>query len=326
MQGFVDETIIEVESGKGGNGAVSFRREKYVPKGGPDGGDGGRGGDVIFVVKKNLKTLYHLKAKRVFKAQNGQPGRGARMHGADGASVEIEVPPGTLLKHADSGELIQDLSGNVERWVFLRGGKGGKGNWHFRTATRQTPRFAQPGLPGESATLRVELNIIADIGLVGFPNAGKSTLLSLFTNAHPKIASYPFTTKIPNLGVMYAGDRDIILADIPGIIEGASLGAGLGIQFLKHIARTKGLAFIIDLGDPDYLTSFEILRKELSSYSEELANRKRILVGSKLDLDEAPQHLDELKKRYPRECIYGISAFSRSGLQELEAAFRTMVS
>ncbi len=326
MNGFVDETAIEVISGDGGPGAVSFRREKYVPKGGPDGGDGGRGGDVIFVVKENLKTLSHLRAHHVYRAENGTPGKGRKKHGRDGDDVEIEVPPGTLLKDHDSGEILKDFEEPGERWTFLEGGKGGLGNANFATSRKQAPRYAQPGLPGKAAKLLVEMRLIADIGFVGFPNAGKSTLLTTLTNAHPKVADYPFTTKIPNLGVMHAGYRDIILADIPGIIEGASEGAGLGFKFLKHISRSFGLAFLIDCSREDYGDTFSILLSELERYAEPLVSKNRIIVGTKLDLDGAEENFRELTRRYPKEKAAGISAFSRVGIEELTRRFAAMVS
>ncbi len=216
MNGFVDETTIVVSSGSGGDGAVSFRREKYVPRGGPDGGDGGKGGNVVFTVRSNLKTLSHLKLKRVFKAENGKRGAGQRMYGKDGEDVEIPVPPGTILRDKESGELLADLTGADERFVLLRGGRGGKGNSHYATSINQAPRYAQKGVEGESREVKVELHLIADVGFVGLPNAGKSTLLSLLTNAHPLIADYPFTTKVPNLGLLRLAERDLILADIPG--------------------------------------------------------------------------------------------------------------
>ncbi|MEW5814239.1 MAG: GTPase ObgE [Spirochaetota bacterium] len=324
MQGFVDETFIEVSSGNGGPGAVSFRREKYVPKGGPDGGDGGRGGDVIFITRNNLKTLSHLRIKHFFRAENGKSGMGRKKHGRDGRSVEIALPPGTVIREAESGDVLKDMVNSSEAWVYLRGGKGGLGNSHFATATRQTPRFAQPGIPGVTKKLKLEINIIADIGFVGFPNAGKSTLLSVLTNAHPKIASYAFTTKIPNLGMMKGKDRDIILADIPGIIEGASQGAGLGYKFLKHIYRTKGLAYLIDLGSPDYLAAFNILKKELDAYAPELNKKQRIILGTKLDLLGAREHLEELKKFLPGEKVLGISSFTREGMAVLQEEFEKL--
>jgi GTP-binding protein len=315
MLGFADETYIDVSSGNGGPGCVSFRREKYVPRGGPDGGDGGRGGDVIFVVKNNLKTLLHLKQKRNFNAKNGQPGMGRRKHGSDGDHAVIAVPPGTLIKDAETDEILQDLT-DQEEWVFLRGGLGGKGNYHFSTSTNQAPRYAQPGLPGQERRLHIELNLIADVGFVGFPNAGKSSLLSALTNAHPKIGDYPFTTKIPNLGVLEFHGHDIVLADIPGIIEGASHGAGLGIKFLKHIYRTKVLVFMVDLSDENYLAAFDLLKKELEQYAPELLERPRLLVGTKLDLYEAEQALEKLSQAFPRETVCGISTFTRKGLDE----------
>lgn len=315
MLGFADETYIDVSSGNGGAGCVSFRREKYVPRGGPDGGDGGRGGDVIFIVRNNLKTLLHLKQKRVFHAQNGLPGQGKRKHGKDGDSVVIAVPPGTLIKDPDTGEVLKDLTGE-EEWIFLRGGLGGKGNWHFSTSTKQAPRYAQPGIPGKEMRLHVELNLIADVGFVGFPNAGKSSLLAALTNAHPKIGDYPFTTKIPNLGVLEYHGKDIVLADIPGIIEGASHGAGLGIKFLKHIYRTKVLVFMVDLSDPGFLQAFDLLKDELMEYAPDLLDRPRLLVGTKLDLYEADLALAQLKHAFPKEKVCGISTFSRKGLTE----------
>lgn len=305
---------------------MSFRREKSVPFGGPDGGDGGRGGDVVFVVKENAKTLSNLKMRRVFKAQNGQPGMGAKCHGKDGASVIIQVPPGTVIRDRDTMNILKDFSTTEETsWVFLRGGRGGQGNWHFRTAKNQAPRYAQPGIPGEHTYLRLELNIIADIGFVGFPNAGKSTLLSLLTNAQPKIANYAFTTIIPNLGVCYYKGKDIVLADIPGIIEGASEGAGLGFQFLKHVTRTRGLLFLVDLSDDDYLEKFPILLRELEEFSPELAGKTRILLGSKTDLDESGEKLAELRRTFPDETIYGISILGDQEIESLKKILLDMV-
>jgi len=317
--GFADESYINVSSGKGGDGCVSFRREKYVPKGGPDGGHGGKGGDVVFLVAPNLKTLSHLKLKRVFKAEKGEQGKGARKNGRDGRDVEIPVPPGTILKDAQTGSIIKDLTG-LERWVFLKGGRGGKGNSHFATAVRQTPRFAQPGEPGVELRICVELNLIADVGLVGFPNAGKSTLLSVLTNARPKIADYPFTTKTPNLGVMTYGDKELILADIPGILEGASRGAGMGIKFLKHISRTSLLLFCIDLSQENIEETFAILSKELQQFLPELMDKPRIILGTKLDLPEAEERFNTLKERFPKENVLTISAVTSRGILELKQA------
>ena len=286
MIGFADETYIDVSSGKGGDGCVSFRREKYVPKGGPDGGNGGKGGDVVFVVRSNLKTLAHLKIQRVFKAEKGEQGKGEKRNGRNGRDVEIHVPPGTLVKDPQTGAVIKDLT-DCTSWVFLKGGRGGRGNTHFATSVRQVPRFAQPGEPGEERRIHLELNIIADLGLVGFPNAGKSTLLSVLTNAKPKIADYPFTTKIPHLGVMEYAGVEMVMADIPGIIEGASGGAGMGIKFLKHIARTKALIFCIDLSQEKPEQNFHILKEELFSFLPALLDKPRIILGTKMDIIES---------------------------------------
>ncbi|MCE5257182.1 MAG: GTPase ObgE [Spirochaetaceae bacterium] len=332
---FADEATIIVSSGKGGDGCIAFRREKYVPKGGPAGGDGGKGGDVIFVVKRNLRTLSYLRFKQTFKAQSGEPGMGRNMHGSDGADIIISVPPGTIIRDADSGELLMDFgrksggSGSQregESWVFLKGGKGGLGNTHFKNSVNQAPRYASPGRPAIERRLKVELQLIADIGFVGFPNAGKSSLLDAFTNAHPKIAAYPFTTKIPNLGVMTTHERDIILADIPGIIEGAHEGAGLGIRFLRHIARTAILAYVIDISEPEWEREFSILRAELADYSAELAEKPHVIVATKTDLPEVRERLGAFRALLPSEKIYPVSVFTREGLDELMEAFFGLVT
>ncbi len=311
-----------MRSGHGGAGAVSFRREKYVPKGGPDGGDGGRGGDVVFSVKENVKTLSHLKMQQRFFAQNGRPGAGRQRDGAAGIDALVEVPPGTVVFDADSDEQLLDLTETGERAVLLHGGRGGKGNTHFKSSRHQTPRFAQPGEEGVEKRLRVELRIIADIGFVGLPNAGKSTLLKVLTAANPKIGNYPFTTVIPNLGVMHHHERDIVLADIPGIIAGAHTGAGLGVQFLKHIARTRALVFLIDASDDDLEDSYNTLRSELLSYSRQLAVKPQILVISKGDLISAGQADGEKVQSFFESCSIAetivISAATRSGLDRLK--------
>ena len=320
MTGFVDETEIVVSSGKGGNGSVSFRREKYVPKGGPDGGDGGNGGSVVFKVKENLKTLARLKSTRVYRAGNGRNGEGRRKHGRNGEDVIIPVPPGTVLREKESGKVIKDLGLDGE-WTFIEGGHGGKGNWHYRSSVRQAPRYAQEGEPGQERELLVEMNIIADIGFVGFPNAGKSSLLAALTNAHPKIADYPFTTKIPNLGVVDLGFTDCILADIPGIIEGASHGAGLGFRFLKHISRTKGLAFIIDIEDEDPATTYRTLQDELKQYNEDLTEKPHIVVASKADLDETGEKFESFRTRLGAEGLVSVSSYTSFGLDALKQEF-----
>ena len=321
MSFFVDEVVIEVHSGAGGPGASTFRREKYVPFGGPDGGDGGRGGDVIFLVKSNLKTLSHLKQKRMYRAENGEAGKSRKKHGKDGKDVVIEVSPGTLVRDSETGELIKDFTREGERSVFLKGGKGGLGNTHFATSRNQAPRYAQKGEPGKHRTLLIELNLIADIGLVGLPNAGKSTLLSVLTNAQPEIAPYPFTTRIPNLGVLRVYERDVVIADIPGIIEGASSGAGLGIRFLKHISRTFLLALLVDLSDEEFENKVEILCHELSSFSEELARKPRLIIGTKMDIVESEERLDQLKKQYSKDTVIGIASVTGLGLKELARTF-----
>ncbi|MDR1929030.1 MAG: GTPase ObgE [Treponema sp.] len=338
MEKFADEALIEVSSGSGGNGCVAFRREKFVPLGGPSGGDGGRGGDVVFEVRRNLRTLAHLRYVHSFKAENGRDGSGRERNGRNGGDITIPLPPGTVLKDPATGELLRDFGAGEGTFVFLKGGSGGWGNVHFKSSVNQAPRRALPGKPGEYRKLKVELRIMADVGLVGFPNAGKSSLLDKFTNARPKIAPYPFTTKIPNLGVLTLGSsrdsRDIVIADIPGLIEGAAGGAGLGIRFLKHISRAAALVFLIDLSEPfaqsiqsaqseqsgqSGTDAFEVLYRELESFSPELVKKKRLICGSKLDLEGSTAALERLKEKYPGEKVLGISVFSGAGLRELAA-------
>ena len=336
MQKFADEAVIEVSSGKGGNGCVAFRREKYVPHGGPSGGDGGRGGDVVFTIRRNLRTLAHLRYQHSFQAENGRDGEGRERNGRNGEDVLIPLPPGTVLKDPETDEMIRDFGSAAEgNFVFLKGGNGGWGNVHFKSSVNQAPRKALPGKPGEFRRLKAELQIMADVGLVGFPNAGKSSLLDKYTNARPKIAPYPFTTKIPNLGVLSLGktaagnpwdSRDIVIADIPGLIEGASEGAGLGHRFLKHISRTQALIFLIDLSEENYLSAFDILYRELENFSPALTAKKRIICGSKLDLEGAEPALEKLAEKYPAEKVAGISVFSGRGLKELAAEIGVMVN
>jgi GTPase len=331
---FADEATISVSSGKGGDGCVAFRREKFIPFGGPSGGDGGRGGDVLFEVRRNLRTLAQLRYQQSFKAENGQPGMGKNMHGRDGADVLVLVPPGTIIWDADSGEMIKDFGVNDknspqvkegERWLYLKGGRGGWGNTHFKNSVNQAPRNFQPGQPATAARLRIELQLIADIGFVGFPNAGKSSLLDHFTNARPKIAPYPFTTKIPNLGMLTIHERDIVLADIPGIIEGAHEGAGLGLRFLKHISRTSALAFLVDLSEPNWEEAFGILLGELSSFAPAMADKRRVLVATKLDLPEAAERFEAFRAAHPGEEVFGISVFSGQGMDALRESFLALV-
>ncbi len=324
MFGFSDETYIDVASGNGGNGCVSFRREKFIPKGGPDGGDGGRGGDVVFVVRENLRTLSHLKKVRTYRGENGKDGMGSRCYGRDGLDVEIPVPPGTVIKDANTGEIIKDLTG-LDRWVYLTGGQGGRGNWHFRTSTRQTPRFAQPGEKGVEVRIGVELLIIADIGFVGFPNAGKSSLLNNLTNARTKVAGYPFTTKIPQLGMFRYDDNDIVLADIPGIIEGASEGAGMGIKFLRHISRTVGIAYIIDITDENYESAYATLCDEMKAYAPSLLEKPYVVIGTKIDEPDGKERLAHLQKLRPDLEIIGLSNITSEGLEAVKHAFIRIV-
>lgn len=334
MQKFADEAIIEVSSGNGGNGCVAFRREKYVPKGGPAGGDGGRGGDIVFRVRRNLRTLSHLRYKQTYKAENGHDGENWGRYGRNGEDAFVLLPPGSVVKDAETGEMIRDFGKDENDFLFLKGGNGGWGNIHFKSSINQAPRKALPGKPGERRRLLVELQLLADIGLVGFPNAGKSSLLDKFTNSRPKIAPYPFTTKIPNLGVLSLGSgdydsRDLIIADIPGLIEGASKGLGLGTRFLKHVSRTAALAFLIDLSDDNYLDAFDILCRELETFSPDLIAKKRIIAGTKLDLESSGvpvrERLEELKRKYGQEQLVGISVFSGEGVGELSALFASMV-
>ena len=332
MTGFADEALIEVTSGKGGNGCISFRREKYVPNGGPSGGDGGDGGYIIFNVKRNLRTLANLRYHPIIKAKNGGDGQSWNKYGKNGEDRIIPVPPGTTIRDPDTNEIIYEFTTQAEdeQFVFLKGGKGGWGNVHFKTSTNQAPRYAHKGTPGETRKLRVELSIMADVGLVGFPNAGKSSLLTAFTNARPKIAPYPFTTKIPNLGVLNAGeDRDIIIADIPGIIEGASEGAGLGIQFLKHISRTSCLIFMIDVSDENYLTAYDTLCNELKSFSEDLYKKPRIVLCNKIDVEGAEERAQEviaaIKEKEPDTVVLSISVMMNKGLGQTRNAVMELV-
>lgn len=317
MQQFIDEVVITVSSGHGGPGKVSFRREKYVPKGGPDGGDGGRGGDVIVAVRDDLRTLFHLTRTRIIRAEDGQPGGQRNRHGADGKDAIVEIPPGTVVTDNTTGEVLLDAVQNGVRVKLLDGGRGGKGNSHFATSRHQTPRFAQDGEPGVERTLRAELRLIADIGFVGKPNAGKSSLLGRLTAAHPKVGSYPFTTKIPNLGVLQLEEEHVVLADIPGLIEGAAEGAGLGDQFLRHLARTRQLAYVLDLSEDDPAEALETLENELRAYDPELAARPRMIIGNKLDLEGSADRLREVREVLSSETVIGVSALTGENIRTL---------
>ncbi len=333
MNQFADEAVIEVQSGKGGNGCISFRREKYIPMGGPNGGDGGKGGNVVFCVKRNVKTLANIRYRHMFKAKNGGDGMGWNRYGKDGEDVVIPVPPGTTIRDAETNELIKEFTteSEDEMFVFLEGGNGGWGNVHFKSSTNQAPRIANKGKPGELRKLRLELSIMADIGLVGFPNAGKSSLLDAFTNARPKIAPYPFTTKIPNLGVLRAdADRDVIIADIPGIIEGAAEGAGLGIRFLKHISRTAGLLFMIDCTDDSSLTAYDTLCAELKGFSEELLKKPHVVLCNKIDEDGAEERAKiiaaKIKETEPDTVVLPVSVILGIGLNDVRLAILDLIT
>jgi GTP-binding protein len=317
---FIDEAKIYVKAGDGGNGCVSFRREKFVPKGGPDGGDGGKGGDVYFEAVAGKDTLLDFAGKHHWRAENGKHGGGKNMYGADGADLVIPVPPGTLIYDEDLGLLLKDLNEIGMKVRVCRAGKGGKGNKAFATATNQAPRQAEPGKPGQERNLRLELKLIADVGLVGLPNAGKSTLLSRCSAARPKIASYPFTTLEPVLGIVELSDfRRFVMADIPGLIEGASQGAGLGHDFLRHIERTVILVHILDImptDGSDPVDNYHAIRGELRQYSEPLARKEEVVVVNKMDLDPDGTRLADLRDRLMREVV-PISAATGQGIKEL---------
>ena len=320
---FVDTATIKVSAGRGGNGAVAFHREKYVASGGPDGGDGGRGGDIIVVVDEHMSTLMDFRYKRKYSAGNGMDGQGKRCSGKDGESLTIRVPRGTLIRDKATGAIIHDMSGN-EPFILARGGNGGWGNKHFATPTRQTPRFAKPGLPGESLEVILELKLLADVGLIGFPNVGKSTLLSVVSKAHPKIANYHFTTLFPNLGVVYVDEGvSFVMADIPGIIEGASEGAGLGHDFLRHIDRCRLLIHLVDVSGSegrDPVEDFDAINRELAEYSPELAGRTQIVAANKCDLLGGEREGIERLKKHVEDAgcrFFEMSAVSHSGTLEL---------
>ena len=322
---FADRAKIYIKSGKGGDGHVSFRREKYVPNGGPDGGDGGHGGDVIFEVDEGLNTLTDFRHIRKYCAENGQEGGKKNCRGKDGADIVIKIPEGTVIKEANSGKVITDMSGENRRYVILTGGKGGNGNQHYATSTMQAPKYAQPGQPAKELELMLELKVIADVGLVGFPNVGKSTFLSRVTNARPKIANYHFTTLNPNLGVVdLDGAKGFVIADIPGLIEGASEGVGLGHEFLRHIERTRVMIHIVDAAGSegrDPIEDIYAINKELANYNEEIAKRPQVIAANKIDMiyegDEDP--VEKIRREFEPKGIkvYPISAISGEGVRTL---------
>lgn len=319
---FVDYIKLHLKSGNGGKGSAHLRREKYIPKGGPDGGDGGRGGHVIFKANKDLWTLFHLKFKRHIKATHGEHGSKQTSTGADGEDQYIEVPLGTVIRNTDTNEVIKEMTDHEEEYIVVEGGMGGKGNAHFKSSTNQTPRFAQPGIPGQELDITLELKLLADVGLVGFPNAGKSTLLSVITAAKPKIANYEFTTLKPNLGIVnYRDYKTFVVADIPGIIEGAAEGKGLGYRFLRHIERNSTLLFLIPADADSVKEQYEILLDELRRYNPELLDKSRVIAISKADLLD-----DELKVELAREIEHAfghiphvfISSIAQQGLMPLK--------
>lgn len=321
---FADRAQIYIKSGKGGDGHVSFRRELYVPNGGPDGGDGGRGGDIIFEVDKGLNTLYEFRHNRNYKAQPGEDGGKKNKHGKNGEDLIIKVPEGTVIREVETGKVVADMSGDNQRVTVLNGGRGGKGNQHYATPTMQAPKYAQPGQQAMELNVILELKVIADVGLVGFPNVGKSTLLSRVTNAQPKIANYHFTTLNPNLGVVdLPGGKGFVIADIPGLIEGASEGVGLGHEFLRHIERTKVIIHMVDAASVegrDPIADIKAINAELEAYNPDLLNRPQVIAANKIDAiyGESNTIIDDIKKEFEPEIkVYPISAVSGKGLKEL---------
>ncbi len=320
---FIDRVKIKVKAGDGGNGVTAFRREKFVPRGGPSGGDGGVGGSVWMEADEGINTLLHLRYNPEHKAERGRHGEGSNRYGKDGGDITIRIPVGTQVFDAETNELKFDFTEAGQRFMIAKGGKGGWGNAHFATPTRRAPKFHYQGRPGEEKELQLELKLIADVGLAGFPNAGKSTFISVISAAKPKIADYPFTTLEPNLGVVDMGDfKTFVVADIPGLIEGASEGAGLGDRFLRHVERTKLILHLVDvssLSGRDPVEDYEIINRELANYSEDLATRPQIVVATKIDALDEPERLEKLKKRAKkdRKPFFAISSVTRTGLDEL---------
>jgi GTPase len=323
---FIDEAVISVKAGDGGNGCLAFRREKYVPRGGPSGGDGGRGGDVVLVASQHYNTLLHLRFNPEHRAERGRHGEGSNKKGRDGASLEVSVPVGSIVHDAQTGEILHDFTRPGDSFTVARGGRGGRGNARFATSTHQAPKEHEPGQLGEERRLRLELKLLADVGLVGFPNAGKSTLISRISAARPKIADYPFTTLEPNLGVVSLDDnRTFVVADIPGLIEGAHLGHGLGTQFLRHIERTRVLAHLVDVSDAsgrDPVHDFEVVMDELRSFSEDLANKPMLVVATKIDAAQSPERVTALQRLARKRHLpfFKISSVTGAGIAALKRA------
>ena len=319
---FIDEATITVRSGNGGKGCVSFRREKFIPRGGPDGGDGGSGGDIILEAVSQKRTLYHFRFKSQFKAQNGTHGQGKHKTGKNGADLRIEIPPGTVVRNYDTGEIMQDFAEPGMRFIVAAGGRGGRGNAHFKSSTHRSPRLAQPGQSGIALKLKLELKLLADVGIIGLPNAGKSTLITALSAARPKIGSYPFTTLTPTLGVVVAGTREpFVVADIPGLIEGAHQGAGLGIRFLRHIERTRILIHLIDVSavkPQNPLHAYTTINRELALYSQGLAQKPQIVVLNKLDLPGSKDMAAKFPTAFRGEPVRQISALAGTGIDTLK--------
>jgi GTPase len=319
---FIDEVTITVKAGDGGNGCLAFRREKYVPRGGPSGGDGGHGGDVVLVSSENYNTLLHFRFNPEHTAERGRHGEGSNRTGRDGETVEVPVPVGTMVFNADTGEQLFDFTATAQRFTVAHGGRGGRGNARFATATHQAPTEHEDGKPGEFLKLRLELKLLADVALVGFPNAGKSTLISRLSAAKPKIANYPFTTLEPNLGVVQAGDRTFVLADIPGLIEGAHEGHGLGTQFLRHVERTRVLVHLVDVSDfsgRDPVHDFDVILNELGSFSSELLDKPMIVVASKIDACQDRTRIEAVRNLAQKRHLpfFAISSATGEGIEEL---------
>jgi GTP-binding protein len=318
---FIDEAEIHVKAGDGGPGAVAFRREKYAPRGGPSGGDGGNGADIILETDGRLTTLLDFRFKREYRARNGEPGRGRDQNGHAAKELLLKVPPGTLVKDAANGEVVADLRDDGIRYVLAKGGRGGLGNMNFATPTLQAPRFAQPGTEGEEKRVRLELRLLADVGMVGFPNAGKSTLVARLSRARPKIADYPFTTLTPHLGVVqYKDGRSFVLSDLPGLIEGAHEGAGLGHRFLKHMQRCRAMVHLVDASqDRDLVADFEAIRRELVLFDEALGRKEQIVAANKIDVTEARERAEAFRKKLARKKIrvHLISGATGEGTKEL---------
>jgi len=322
---FIDEVTISVKAGDGGNGCLAFRREKYVPRGGPSGGDGGHGGDVVLVSSDHYNTLLHFRFNPEHTAERGRHGEGSNRTGRDGASIEVPVPVGTIVCNAETGEKLFDFTAAGQRYIAARGGRGGRGNARFATSTHQAPTEHEEGKPGELFRLRLELKLLADVGLVGFPNAGKSTLVSRLSAARPKIADYPFTTLAPNLGVVQAGDRTFVLADVPGLLEGAHEGHGLGIQFLRHIERTRLLVHLVDVSDTsgrDSAQDFDIILDELRHFNTAVSEKPMIVAASKIDVCQDPSRVEAVRRRAAEHGFefHTISSVTGEGLEELRFA------